>query len=99
MKSSLVRTLLQLVVVASLIPPKPPKLQAQNPPAAPAAAPAAAVRPHEQAPSLVAVRRNGAIAIDGKMDEAAWQAATPATNFIQYDPNEGQPASELDLLH
>ncbi|HEY0242334.1 MAG TPA: DUF5916 domain-containing protein [Gemmatimonadaceae bacterium] len=94
MKSSLVRTLLQLVVVASLIPPKPPKLQAQNPPAAPAAAPAAAVRPHEQAPSLVAVRRNGAIAIDGKMDEAAWQAATPATNFIQYDPNEGQPASE-----
>ena len=28
------------------------------------------------------------------MDEAAWQAATPVTDFRQYDPNEGQPASE-----
>ena len=91
MKSSLVRTLFQLVVVASLIPPKPPKLHAQN---ASPAAPPPAVRPHDQAPSLAAARRNGAIAIDGRMDEAAWQAATPATNFIQYDPNEGQPASE-----
>src|SRR5687767_15153033 len=64
------------------------------PAGAPAPAPATSVRPHEQAPDVVAVRRNGAISIDGRLDEAAWQAATPATNFTQYDPNEGQPASE-----
>ena len=28
------------------------------------------------------------------MDEAAWQAATPVTDFRQLDPNEGQPVSE-----
>jgi hypothetical protein len=32
--------------------------------------------------------------IDGRLDEAAWQAATPITDFRQYDPNEGQPVSE-----
>ena len=52
------------------------------------------VRPHSEAPSAVAARRNGPVAIDGRMDEAAWQAATPVTQFTQYDPNEGQPSSE-----
>jgi hypothetical protein len=28
------------------------------------------------------------------MDDAAWQAAAPVTDFLQLDPNEGQPASE-----
>ena len=28
------------------------------------------------------------------MDEPAWQAATPVTDFRQLDPNEGQPVSE-----
>lgn len=41
-----------------------------------------------------ATRRNGAINIDGKLDEAAWQAAAPITDFKQLDPNEGQPVSE-----
>ena len=59
---------------------------------APATSPV--LRPHSEAPSAVAVRRNGPVTIDGKMDEAAWQAATAVTEFIQYDPNEGQPASE-----
>ena len=60
----------------------------------PATPPPAAVRPHEQAPAAVAARRNGPVSIDGRLDEAAWQAATPVTDFRQYDPNEGQPASE-----
>jgi hypothetical protein len=55
---------------------------------------ATAVRPHDQAPTAVAARRNGPIQIDGRMDEAAWQAATPVTDFRQFDPNEGQPVSE-----
>jgi hypothetical protein len=53
-----------------------------------------AVRPHDQAPTVVAARRTGAVAIDGKLDEAAWQAAKPVTEFIQNDPREGQPSSE-----
>jgi hypothetical protein len=60
----------------------------------PTTPPPAAVRPHEQAPAAVAARRNGPVSIDGRLDEAAWQAATPVTDFRQYDPNEGQPASE-----
>ncbi|HVD62602.1 MAG TPA: DUF5916 domain-containing protein [Gemmatimonadaceae bacterium] len=53
-----------------------------------------AVRPHEQAPTIVAARRNGPVSIDGKLNEAAWQAATPFTDFKQFDPTEGQPATE-----
>ena len=32
--------------------------------------------------------------LDGKIDEAGWQAATPVTEFTQVDPVEGQPATE-----
>ncbi|MEO5904489.1 MAG: carbohydrate binding family 9 domain-containing protein, partial [Gemmatimonadaceae bacterium] len=52
------------------------------------------VRPHDQAPSAVATRRSGPVSIDGKLDEVAWSTATPITDFRQYDPAEGQPASE-----
>ncbi|HWL40970.1 MAG TPA: DUF5916 domain-containing protein [Gemmatimonadaceae bacterium] len=58
------------------------------------AAPVSTARPHDQAPTAAAARRNGPVQIDGRLDEAAWQAATPVTEFIQFDPNEGQPTSE-----
>lgn len=32
--------------------------------------------------------------IDGRVNEAVWQNATPFTNFTQQDPNEGAPATE-----
>ncbi|HUQ99865.1 MAG TPA: DUF5916 domain-containing protein [Gemmatimonadaceae bacterium] len=54
----------------------------------------AVARPHDQRPSVTAARRAGEIQIDGKLDEAAWQAAAPSSNFTQIDPHEGQPASE-----
>jgi len=57
-------------------------------------APILPARPHDQAPSAIAARRTGSIQIDGRLDEPAWQAATPVTEFRQFDPNEGQPASE-----
>ncbi len=60
----------------------------------PAPSPGSIVKSHDQAPHAAAARRNGPIQIDGKLDEAAWNAATPITDFRQYDPNEGQPASE-----
>jgi len=58
------------------------------------AAPASTSGPHDQAPAATAVRRSGSVRIDGRLDEVAWQAATPVTDFRQFDPNEGQPVSE-----
>ncbi|MFO7894829.1 MAG: DUF5916 domain-containing protein [Longimicrobiales bacterium] len=45
------------------------------------------------APSAVAARLDGAIAVDGRLDEAAWRRAAPATGFRQYQPDEGAAAS------
>ena len=59
-----------------------------------ASAPVVATTSHEQAPTAHAARRVGAVHVDGRLDESAWQAATPVTEFRQYDPSEGQPASE-----
>jgi hypothetical protein len=35
------------------------------------------------------------IALDGRLDEAVWQRALPAKDFVQIDPQNGQPATEL----
>lgn len=35
-----------------------------------------------------------ALVIDGALDDAVWQRATPATDFRQRDPNNGAPATE-----
>jgi hypothetical protein len=47
-------------------------------------------------PEIRAVRLGEAdtILLDGTPDEAVWQTAVPATNFLQRDPANGQPASE-----
>ena len=42
---------------------------------------------------LNAVRATGPVTLDGKLDEASWSAAPLATNFIQNDPREGEPAT------
>ncbi len=41
-----------------------------------------------------APRREDEIAIDGKLDEAAWAAAARLTEFSQYSPNDGRPAEQ-----
>src|SRR6185312_12522119 len=54
------------------------------------------------APVARAARRDGPVEIDGKLDEAAWRAATPITGLRQYQPHEGAPASvptEIRLLY
>jgi hypothetical protein len=61
-------------------------------PAALTAQQTASVHP-EPPPVANAVRRSSAIAIDGRIDEAAWAKATPITQFRQYQPTEGAPAS------
>ncbi len=49
-------------------------------------------------PSAHAVRRTTPIALDGKIDEVAWEQATPVTAFTQIDPDEGKPASEKTAM-
>src|SRR5215217_29423 len=81
------KSILSVVVAASIISAAPAFSQTPASTTAP-------VRRHEDAPAAVAARRNGPLNIDGKIDEAAWQAAKPVTDFTQYDPHEGQPVSE-----
>ncbi|MFL5618438.1 MAG: DUF5916 domain-containing protein [Gemmatimonadaceae bacterium] len=45
-------------------------------------------------PSAQAARRQGIVAVDGRLDDAAWLAATPITSFVQQDPVESAPPSE-----
>lgn len=42
-----------------------------------------------------AIQATSPIVIDGTLDEEAWTRAIPATGFIQADPLEGKPASEI----
>ena len=51
---------------------------------------------------LTASPATGGIVIDGQLDEAAWAQAAVATDFMQYSPNEGAPAtqrSEVRMLY
>jgi len=45
-------------------------------------------------PETRAVRATSRIDLDGRLDEPAWQAAIPITEFIQAQPNTGAPATE-----
>ena len=45
-------------------------------------------------PRVQAVERTDPIVLDGRLDEAVWQTPAPATDFVQFDPNEGQPATQ-----
>src|SRR5437763_16309719 len=59
------------------------------------AAQATPIRGHQvPVPSATAARRTGPIVLDAKLDEAAWAAATPITEFLQTDPDEGKPATQ-----
>ena len=45
-------------------------------------------------PTALAARAAGVVRIDGRLDEASWNAATPITSFTQRDPNAGSPSTE-----
>jgi hypothetical protein len=60
----------------------------------PAAAQQGEHTPHQSAPVARAVALQGSVTLDGRLDEAVWQTASPITSFTQLDPSEGQPASE-----
>ena len=43
---------------------------------------------------ITAIRAPSPPQIDGRLDDAAWEAAPIASGFLQRDPDEGRPASE-----
>ena len=45
-------------------------------------------------PSARAAAKTGPVMLDGRLDEPAWSAAVPVTEFTQFDPDEGKPATE-----
>lgn len=59
------------------------------------AVPAAAQSIHPvPAPEVRAIRLTAPIQIDGRLDEAPWRDAPPATDFRQFEPDEGAPATQ-----
>jgi hypothetical protein len=62
--------------------------------APPAARPATRPLPPPDTKTVQAVRATDPIVLDGRLDEAVWKAAPPATGFTQNDPEDGSPATE-----
>lgn len=54
---------------------------------------AAAPPPDDRRPTLTAAPATG-VAVDGVLDDEAWAAADVASGFVQFEPDEGAPASE-----
>jgi hypothetical protein len=48
--------------------------------------------------SITAVRANPHVKIDGILDEEFWHKAPRSTGFTQFQPDEGQPASESTFV-
>ena len=88
------RRIAPLLALTTALTPAP--LLAQNDGArAEAAAPA----DHAAMPGITAARITDPIALDGRLDEAVWLSAEPATAFIQTEPDEGRPATERTIVH
>ena len=60
-----------------------------------AAAPALGQAP---APTARAVPAAGPVDVDGRLDEAAWQAADTISGLLQREPDEGAPATETTVV-
>ncbi len=45
-------------------------------------------------PAASATRRTGPVVLNGRLDEAAWAAASPITDFTQQRPDDGAPPTE-----
>src|SRR3954468_780298 len=59
-----------------------------------AAAQATTRSQNDPRPVSQAEPRQGQIIVDGKLDDAAWNAAKPITDFVQSSPDEGKPPSQ-----
>src|SRR4051812_14699139 len=59
-----------------------------------AAAQATTRSQNDPRPVSQAEPRQGQIIVDGKLDDAAWNAAKPITDFVQQSPDEGKPPTQ-----
>src|SRR5690349_21315995 len=50
--------------------------------------------PRGERPVITATRVTDRVRMDGVLDEADWSKATTAANFVQQEPQEGQPATD-----
>jgi hypothetical protein len=53
---------------------------------------------HADVPTVQVVRATAPVTIDGRLDDEVWTRAPAATDFIQRDPDEGQPVTERTEL-
>ncbi len=53
-----------------------------------------AAQTSKERPFIQAAKVETGPRIDGVLDDAAWQTATPVESFTQQEPNLGQPATE-----
>ena len=86
--SATVLTLLSVLLLSQPLPAQKSGVEAAAPTGAPSA-PRATVAHAIPVPSTVATRRTTPILLDGKLDEGAWSAAIPVTQFTQFNPDEG----------
>ncbi len=95
------RTLAFALVVAMLVTPAP-QAQAQSPMGGASTAKRppqiGTARSSGERKEVAAVAAQGAVRIDGVLDEEVWQRARPATDFVQSEPLTGQPATEPTLV-
>lgn len=65
----------------------------------PASPPSASGASPQQRAKIIRISRLDAIPhIDGLINDACWQRSEPASGFVQYDPDNGVPASEETLV-
>jgi len=63
--------------------------------AARAAQPPLRARSQDGRRAVTAVESEAAIVVDGALDEQVWRVAAPAADFVQAEPHEGAPATEI----
>jgi len=85
------RLALVVVAIAALTSARPTPLAAQN---SVAPEPPTLARGASGVASMRAHRKEGAIILDGRLDDAAWQRAEASRNFTQSWPNPGQPGTD-----
>ena len=97
-RASLPARLAILLPLLSLVPPAVPKVTAQEGAAAggppPPSAPASVSRDSQGQATLRAHRVAEGLVIDGRLDEEVYGRVEPIGDFVQFEPNNGAPATE-----
>ena len=70
------------------------RAQSAESPGSVSATPQPEAAPARRTMTAVRLSAEESIVVDGRLDDAVWARATPATDFIQLDPLNGSPATE-----